>query len=127
MKKCAKCKEMKSLESFETRNRYNADGKLRSSKPHSYCRTCLRRGKRSTYLKRNYKIIIEDYEKLSKSQNGKCAICRKECVTGKVLAVDHCHTSGKVRGLLCMRCNRAVGLLEDSTDNLRRALKYLDD
>jgi len=84
-------------------------------------------------LKR-YGINYLQYKELSDKQNGVCAICFKEekAKTARLtnnetlsMAVDHCHTTGKVRGLLCMKCNRAIGLLEDSIDNLNSAIKYL--
>ena len=54
-----------------------------------------------------------------------CAVCGKPDSTGKELARDHCHATGKVRGLLCMRCNLAIGLLDDDTDRMEAAIKYL--
>ena len=55
------------------------------------------------------------------SQNGKCAICDKE---PNKLVVDHCHDSGKIRGLLCHSCNRSISIFERA-DILNRAMKYL--
>ena len=70
-----------------------------------------------------YGITIEDYEKLLVSQNGVCAICSGEPDTRwKILAVDHCHKTGKVRGLLCMTCNTMIGRLEK---RMEETLKYL--
>ena len=65
------------------------------------------------------------------AQNELCAICNGEGFlmdpSHKVkLVVDHCHTSGKVRGLLCHNCNRALGLLQDDIGSIQRALKYLE-
>lgn len=65
-------------------------------------------------------------------QSGLCAICggegftMKECHSLK-LVVDHCHATGKVRGLLCHNCNRALGLLKDSSESLRCAINYLSN
>lgn len=59
-------------------------------------------------------------------QNNVCAICEKlPSLKEKVLGVDHNHTSGKVRGLLCGACNRALGLLKDNPILLRKAETYL--
>ena len=82
------------------------------------------------YLLRNYKITLADYEKMYLAQEGKCKICGGEgflmAEHHKVrLVVDHCHSTGMVRGLLCHNCNRALGLLQDSVDSLQRALDYL--
>lgn len=61
-------------------------------------------------LKRLYGISIFDYNKMLKDQNGVCKICNKEEVLyNRTLAVDHCHTTGKIRGLLCMDCNKHLG------------------
>lgn len=81
-------------------------------------------------LKRNYGLSSEKYQKLLDHQNGTCAICGKEEkieIKGKLLslAVDHCHTSGDVRGLLCNNCNRGLGLFNDSIESLTNAISYL--
>lgn len=78
------------------------------------------------YLERTYDITHKDYQLLSEEQSGTCAICKKECVSGRRLAVDHCHTTGKVRGLLCCKCNRGLGNLDDDLDKLRAAVLYLE-
>lgn len=73
---------------------------------------------REWWLKNNYGISAEIYEKMLKAQHGVCAICgepERLIRQGKVmpLAVDHDHTTGEVRGLLCAKCNRAIGILTD--------------
>ena len=77
--------------------------------------------------------IAEDkYLELMNMQNYKCAICSKEEThlgrSGEVipLAVDHCHKTGVVRGLLCTHCNLALGQLKDNSITLRRAALYLE-
>jgi hypothetical protein len=61
-----------------------------------------------------------------KAQNYKCAICGNEDeVEGRKLAIDHCHSEGRVRGLLCGKCNRGLGLFYDNTDLLEKAKDYL--
>lgn len=81
-------------------------------------------------LRRLYNITLSDYQLLLKKQNGKCEICeRHETIKlrGKVknLAVDHDHKSGKVRGLLCSACNRAIGYFGEDIKVLESALIYL--
>lgn len=71
-----------------------------------------------------------EYHKLLKEQNGVCAICKKSEIakhkgTIKNLAVDHRHSDGKVRGLLCGNCNRAIGMLKDDPELLLAAANYL--
>ena len=78
---------------------------------------------RRTALKRNFGITEEQYDEMVKSQNGVCAICKR--VGARRLAVDHCHTTNNVRGLLCHKCNRGIGNFNDSTELLRNAISYL--
>ena len=59
-------------------------------------------------------------------QGGKCAICGTQYVLGlKRLALDHCHETGRIRGLLCGSCNRGLGLFRDNPERLRKAIEYL--
>lgn len=74
-----------------------------------------------------YGIDLDDYYKLLKDQNGLCAICNKTCARKHRLAIDHCHTTGKVRGLLCERCNHGLGNFKDNIDSLKNAIKYLEN
>lgn len=66
---------------------------------------------------------IEQYEKLFKNQKGKCKLCKK--YQNKYLAVDHCHRTKKVRGLLCNSCNLAVGHIETKIKIINKILKYI--
>lgn len=77
-------------------------------------------------LKSTYGISLKDYNRMLEEQKGVCAICYKPQVD-KALAVDHCHKSGKVRGLLCSLCNTSLGKMGDSPDRLRRAAAYLEE
>jgi hypothetical protein len=71
---------------------------------------------------RRYGLSLADYRALQERQGHACAICRR--VT-RVLCVDHCHVTGRVRGLLCRRCNSALGFYADDQRLLRAALAYL--
>ena len=71
---------------------------------------------------RRYGLSLADYRALQQRQGNACAICRK--VT-RVLCIDHCHVTGRVRGLLCRRCNSALGFYADDQGLLRAALAYL--
>jgi hypothetical protein len=96
-----------------------------------YCSTKCR-GKNS-YYKRNYGIDEADLEQMKKDQDYKCYICGSEgFLIGKnnhneKLAVDHDHKTGKVRKLLCHNCNRALGLLQDNPELLRKAASYVEE
>lgn len=71
-------------------------------------------------------LTYAEYLVRVKKQKGRCAVCRlPESVIGKSLSVDHCHKTGKVRGLLCNACNRALGFFRDNPTSLRRAIVYL--
>lgn len=67
---------------------------------------------------------LPEYEKMLNKQNGGCAICKKKDKWFR-LAVDHCHGTKKIRGLLCSQCNRGLGIFHDSTDLLKHAIAYL--
>lgn len=74
-------------------------------------------------LKRTYGITFEQYKEILLHQSGVCAICARP--QSAKLHVDHCHITGKVRGLLCGSCNRALGLMKDNIDFLSKAITYL--
>ena len=119
-KVCSDCREPLPLEAFRC-DRSRRDG-------HDHlCREC-----RTYYMLRwRYGISRERYEQLLVQQNGVCAICRAgetAKMYGKVtkLAVDHCHSSGEIRGLLCANCNIILGRAQDSIETLRAAIKYLE-
>jgi hypothetical protein len=94
----------------------------RSGYPNGYCKACCSEWKREQNFKVRYKISIEEYEQMLVFQDKKCQIC-EELLEPKKTVVDHCHTSGNVRGLLCYNCNNAIGFLKE---NIRAALKLID-
>ena len=81
---------------------------------------------KNTELRKRFGITLEDYSKMLDAQNGVCAICYKACVTGLALAVDHSHSTKKIRGLLCANCNKVLGHAKDSIEVLKQAIKYLE-
>ena len=98
-----------------------------------YCSDlCKDKGLHNAYLKRTYGITYRTYRLMLSDQDHKCKICGGEGFIMNtdrhkmLLVIDHCHTTGKVRGLLCHNCNRALGLLQDSVDNLNSAIAYLN-
>ena len=98
-----------------------------------WCAECCRRRARDYHRLSTYGVEPAQYAELLAQQEGVCAICRQpETIrdrTGRVasLAVDHDHSTGEVRGLLCRACNAGIGNLKDSPDLLRAALSYLED
>ena len=80
---------------------------------------------RNTNYKRKFGITIDDFDEILKKQGGACALCGKHEWNGKRISVDHDHNSGKVRGLLCNRCNTALGALGDTVESIEKVLQYL--
>lgn len=105
-------------------NRYKQTTKLRNARKAPY--------KRNWYLLNKYNISEADYLRFYKKQKGRCAICKdkenlgyKTTNTIRKLAVDHCHNTGKIRGLLCFHCNTSLGKFKDNIKLLKRAINYL--
>lgn len=89
------------------------------------------RNYKSATLKHAYGITADEYDAMLEKQGRVCAVCLlPESVTRegktKALAVDHCHVTGAVRGLLCQRCNQALGLLKDDASTITRLLSYIE-
>lgn len=82
---------------------------------------------RSYRLKRNYSMTQEEYGHMFLRQGNSCGICKTKKFggMGKRPQIDHCHTTGKIRGLLCSRCNMGIGQLQDSIEVLNLAIEYL--
>lgn len=78
---------------------------------------------RDQRLARHFGMELGDYDKMLTAQNGVCAICKKPPLT-KPLNVDHCHKSGKVRGLLCVKCNTHLGFVEKHLGAITSYLRY---
>ena len=104
----------------ETRKRYNDTHKEQMSKQ-----------KAEKRLSTRYGITIEDYRVMQENQNGKCSICNKEQTrlnrNNKPirLAVDHDHKTGRIRGLLCYKCNSGIGYFNDNIELLSKPINYL--
>ena len=123
---CSSCKIEKTIESNFWRSPQTKDGFC------CWCKECFiekRKAwpswtverRRRARLRSRYKITDTEYDSLVANQDGICAICKKVVE----LDVDHDHTTGKVRGLLCGNCNTALGKFQDSTDILFNAVVYL--
>lgn len=99
---------------------------------HHYCSDrCKGFMEVDNYYKKNYNISYPDVLTMLESQDNLCAICEEvgfEMRTDvrSTLNVDHCHSTGNVRGLLCHNCNRALGLFKDSVNRLKTAIEYLE-
>jgi hypothetical protein len=80
---------------------------------------------RELALLKKYNMTLANYDALLNGQNGVCALCSQP-PNGRPLAVDHCHETGRIRGLLCTRCNNAIGLLGDDVAAMLRVIAYLE-
>lgn len=77
------------------------------------------------HILKSYGLTIEEFESMVKAQNNKCAICGSSNWGKQSPSIDHDHSTGKVRGLLCNRCNRTLGFVEESIPLLIKMAKYL--
>ena len=114
---CAVCKETKPVHDFQK-------AQLRGKRT-PWCRSCCR----DYQLMRKFGLTRQDYDQMLCEQGGGCAICESENPGSKnkgQFSVDHNHETGEVRGLLCTRCNTALGSFKDNPEFLRRAISYLE-
>lgn len=129
MKSCSTCGVLKPLDNYYKSRRI-------SSGYVAQCKTCrLERDKRhwskvssstkNRDLQRTFGITLDDYYQMFEAQGGLCAIC-KQPPGKRALAVDHNHTTGQVRALLCGRYNVGLGQFQDSTALLTEAILYLE-
>jgi len=130
MKKCSKCKIEKPLSEFTN----SATGKLGK---HHYCKSCLYKNKNDGYnynkglkqrLKYKYNLSSDELNSMYLSQDKKCKICGdkyEDISKHGGLYIDHCHSTGKVRGLLCRSCNSLLGVAKDNVVILQNAINYL--
>jgi hypothetical protein len=136
---CPKCGVYKSASEFGTRTKTNAAGQpyLRS-----HCQACAiaaRRERAKTispeehrrhHLRWKFGLTHDDYERMVRVQGGRCAVCGSPdpgTRGAKHFHVDHCHKSGRIRGLLCNGCNAAIGHAGDDPNRLRALADYLED
>jgi hypothetical protein len=127
-KRCSDCKIAKEAEAF---------GILKEKYLQSVCKECMRERSRNMStaekerrhnrrVQRKYGLTPQEYAELLFLQGGACAICRGGNKDDRRLAVDHDHKTGKVRGLLCNNCNRAIGLLQDDLGVIMNLVSYME-
>ncbi|UFR05496.1 endonuclease VII domain-containing protein [Streptomyces sp. Go40/10] len=114
-KYCQRCEEIKPHSEWD-RNRTASDGLS------TRCKACRAVEGRARHLQRNYGLTEAERDAMIVSQRGLCAIC----LEAPPVHVDHCHKTGRVRGVLCFNCNSAIGKLRDDPDAARRAATYLE-
>ena len=111
VKYCTGCETLKPTFMWHNPRKYGVRGK---------CKDCNENAR----LQNLYGITTDQKNQMLKDQGNSCAICGGRA---KLLVVDHCHNTGKVRGLLCTKCNTAIGKLGDDPVTLRKALAYLEN
>jgi len=94
---------------------------------HREARKASRRASHGRWILKTYGLTLEQYEALYEAQGGVCYICRRATGKTRRLAVDHCHVTGWVRGLLCKPCNSILAHARDDVDFFHRADRYLVD
>ena len=125
MKKCKKCGKEKEDWEFPTTTEKSTGREYTQNA----CRACARKKDREVYNTRarqrekKYGITKIQFELMLKAQDNKCIICGCELVDP---CVDHCHKTYKIRGILCQKCNRVLGVFNDSPELLRKAATYLE-
>ncbi|OKK09476.1 endonuclease VII [Streptomyces sp. CB02400] len=113
--RCPQCGDVKAHSEWE-RNKSSSDGWA------SYCRTCRAERNRISYFKRKCGLTPADLDVLVAEQQG----IRCTCLAAPAEHVDHCHETGRVRGVLCFSCNAALGQFKDRPDAIRRAAAYVE-
>lgn len=130
-KKCRICQIEKPLERFQFRKDKqifrteckNCQTKQSNLRPSAIQWRKKNKQRHKKYdLKRFYGMSLEQFENMKKAQNNKCLIC---CKVFKSPHVDHCHVTGKIRGLLCNLCNVGLGAFKDNLVSLQNAINYL--
>ena len=139
--RCSVCKEQKPREQFfknkskaqgitaackpchqDIRRRLIKEGKMIDKKPHGHYKAYTQ----NWTLEKKYGITVEQFDEMRVKQEYRCWICHKhESELGKILHIDHNHATGKVRALLCMHCNHAIGSFKENVNSLENAINYL--
>ena len=129
---CSKCRRVLDLENFHN-DKSTRDGKQRKCKDCGKAWYIANRAVKVAYfrdyhLQKKYGLTHEDKLAMLAQQGGGCRICGRTEPSGRhgEFHVDHCHETGLVRGILCSRCNQALGLLAESPELLRKAAEYLE-
>lgn len=130
---CHKCKKEKDISNFDidksVRDGYSSKCKIcRRAYQKDYYKKNINKVK-SRDLKQSYGISLDDKQKMINSQGNKCYICKKSFknLSTKEIHVDHDHKSGKVRKILCHRCNRILGFAEENKNIFKQMILYLEE
>lgn len=126
---CMTCKVNKAVTEFSNSSR-------RKCGKQNNCKVCARQkakesvtrrgGNRRLNLMRNYKISEEYFNEMLNTQGGFCKVCSGPALGKGAYHVDHDHKTGRIRGLLCHKCNVALGMVQDSKEHLSALIRYLE-
>ena len=137
-KMCNRCKTYKLMPEFAI-NKKSIGGRK------SICKVCSNDAQKALYkrrreedpeahtlklrkqtLKKGYGLTLDDFDRMLQEHNHVCAVCGKPESFRENLTIDHCHTTGKIRGLLCTNCNSGIGKLGDTSVAVLKAVVYLE-
>jgi hypothetical protein len=126
-KVCNLCKEEKSIFDFSVDSRSRSGYQTRCKECQSAVKKEMASYYRDKHLEYKYGITQQDYENMLEEQNHKCGICgiHEKHAENSRLCVDHNHKTNVIRGLLCKKCNQAIGLLQDNADFCDAAGRYI--
>lgn len=146
-KRCSRCLEIKAIELFRKRAKgyesyckqceanynkeYLKNWVIKNRNKSNTIKTKYQKSSKgkinSKYskIKSRYGLTKEEYDRLIISTGNICSLCNNEFINNKY-CVDHCHSTGKIRGIICDRCNKALGLVKDSKTTLMNMLNYLE-
>jgi len=132
IKFCGCCKQTLPIYQF-AKNKVKKDGLQERCKncramhhqKTKHLRPKVSKEKKKQYLLASYGLSLQDFNQMLEKQGGACAICHSFEWGRPSPSVDHCHSTNKVRGLLCNNCNRALGLFKDNVKVLQNAVQYL--
>lgn len=120
---CMTCGEFKLASDFSTHKHPHAKEGF-AAIPH--CKECMKLIKFKRHLLNSYNLDWAEYLRMVDEQKGRCFLCgSRGSGKDKKLCVDHNHTTGKIRGLLCWNCNVGIGLFKEDPDLLRKVIDYI--
>lgn len=115
---CVECYRAKEIEKYHKLSEEKKKERRKRNKANTF------EYRQQYRLKRQYGLTTEEFSGMILEQNSLCKICKEHMDTPQV---DHCHTTGKVRGLLCRNCNTSLGLLKENPETLRSMIQYIND
>lgn len=121
-RRCAECRALKTVTHTCRECGASFDTITSHGREHRYCQACRSIVSRKQWLKTKYGLTSDEWQKMYDAQNGCCAICGMH---RKALVVDHDHRTGRVRELLCTKCNNGLGMFNDQVTLFEHAIQYL--